>query len=65
MTKIVLESLISESALRAQMSRNFDDEDDIIVSYVCVKMEKPAMEDSILKEITPIVVFGHKDYFKK
>jgi hypothetical protein len=52
----------SERALRAQMSGTFDEEDDIIVSYVYVKMEKPALEDSIMKEITPIAVFGHTDY---
>ena len=46
------------------MSGTFDEEDDIIVSYVYVKMEKPALEDSIMKEITPIAIFGHKDYFK-
>ena len=46
------------------MSGTFDAEDNIIVNYVNVKMEKPAMEDSIMKEITPVSVFGHKDYFK-
>ena len=54
----------SETALRAQMSGTFDVEDDIIVSFVYVKMEKPAQEDGIMKEITPIAIFGHKDYFK-
>ena len=54
----------SEKALRAQMSGTFDAEDNVIVNYVYVKMEKPAMEDSIMKEITPLSVFGHKDYFK-
>ena len=55
----------SEKALRAQMSGTFDAEEDIIVNYVYVKMEKPALEDSVMKEITPIAVFGHKEYFKK
>ena len=46
------------------MSRTFDAEDDLLKSYVYVKMEKPAMEHSIMKEFTPIVIFGQKDYFK-
>lgn len=54
-----------EKALRSQMSGTFDEEGDIIVNYVYVKMEKPEKEASIMKEITPIAVFGHKDYFEK
>ena len=46
------------------MSGTFDVEDDIIVSFVYVKKEKPALEDGIMKEINPIAIFGHKVYFK-
>ena len=51
----------SEKALRSQMSGTFDEEDDIIVNYVYMKMDKPEMEASIMIEITPIAVYGHKD----
>ena len=54
----------SEDGLREEVSAIFSDTPDITVVYIYTKVEKPTNTNGIVKEILPIVVFGHKDNFK-
>ena len=54
----------SDTALREEISATFSAHPDIVVLYVYTKVEKPAAVDGVRKMISPMVVFGHKEYFK-
>ena len=52
-----------EAGLREDISATFSEHPDVVVVYVYTKVDKPEVIDGIKKEIAPMVVFGHKDYF--
>ena len=53
-----------EESLREDIYATFSDNTDIVVVYIYIKVDKPAVVNGVRYEISPIVVFGHKDNFR-